>query len=476
VTEHDDPTTTPESSHDGAAAADRQHPSVLGLVVLHGVGDRQHVGSFVPVTSREAVVLGRGGDDVVPSRRAIFLQQRPSQSKPLPPLRNQALSRNQLELRSVDGRVAVRNVGRLSLSVNGELVDDATLSPGDVLEIGRQLVLLATARPARFHGGTPEPNHAFGAADAFGFVGESPAAWELRRELAFVAERPGHVVVLGPSGTGKDLVAAAIHALSMRKGPLVARNAATLPESLIDAELFGNPKGYPNPGTPERKGLVGAAHTGTLFLDEIGDLAPSAQPHLLRVLDRGEYQRLGESERRVSDIRLIAATNLPESSLRSDLFARFDFRVRMPPLSERREDVALLVPHLLESLLSSGTDTARFRAHNGEFRLGTTLVRRLVQHAYTLHVRELRRLLVESIWRSPGDTLEWPEAGSPAAASEERAGDGAPAAALDPEAIQTAIDDCNGSLEKAWRKLGLSSRHALSRLVQRHRLVVTRRR
>ena len=443
--------------------------------MVHGVGDRRHVGSFVPVTSPEAVVLGRGGDDGTPSRRATFFQQRPSQSTPLPPLRNQALSRNQLELRSVGGCITVSNVGRLPLAVNGEIVETATLSPGDVLEIGRQLVLLVTARP-RLNGSGPAPTHAFGAADAFGFVGESPAAWNVRSELAFVATRPGHVLILGPSGTGKDLAASVIHGLSMRRGPFVARNAATLPESLVDAELFGNAKGYPNAGMPERKGLVGAADTGTLFLDEIGDLSPSVQPHLLRVLDHGEFQRLGESEPRISDLRLIAATNLAESSLRSDLLARFDFRIRMPPLTERREDIPFLVPYLLEPFLSSGMDTARFRGDGGELRLDTALIRHLVRHAYTLHVRELRKLLIESVWRSQGDTLEWPESISPSAPARAEPNEGTLAAPLDPAAIQTALDDCNGSLEKAWRRLGLSSRHALSRLIHRHQLVVTRRR
>src|SRR5690606_5449610 len=97
-----------------------------------------------------------------------------------------------------------------------------------------------------------------------------------------------------------------------------------------------------------------------------------------RLLDRGEYQRLGESERRVSDLRVVAATNLPESALRSDLLARFDFRLRIPTLPERAEDVPLLAPHLLGPVLEGGPDTARFRTETGALRLGTTLVRRLV--------------------------------------------------------------------------------------------------
>jgi transcriptional regulator with AAA-type ATPase domain len=473
----DDLTTAPESEHDDANAAERERAPVQGLVVLYAPGDSEHHGSFLPVTSHDApIVLGRGADDGTSARRATFFRQRPGESTPLVPLRSQAISRAQLELRAVDGGISVVNVGRLPLLVNGEPVEKATLAAGDVLEVGRQLVLLVTARPSRLHGAAPSPGHAFGAPDPFGFVGESPAAWRLRGELSFIGPQRGHVLVLGASGTGKDLVAAAIHGLSGRKGPLVARNAATLPETLFDAELFGNPKGYPSPGMPDRKGLVGAAHGGTLFLDEIGDLPASAQPHLLRLLDHGEYQRLGESERRVSDFRLIAATNLPEASLRDDLLARFDIRLRTPPLADRREDIALLVLHLLAPILASGKET-RFSTDGGPPALSTQLVRRLTQHSYAGNVRELRQLLVESVWHSSGDTLEWCSAeATTRGETEVRAAE--PKRGVDPDirAVQAAIDECNGSLEKAWRKLGLSSRHALARLVQKHGLVVTRRR
>jgi transcriptional regulator with AAA-type ATPase domain len=473
----DDLTTAPESEHGDASAAERSRAPVHGLVMLYAPGDPEHHGAFLPVTSQDPpIVLGRGADDGTSGRRATFFRQRPGESTPLVPLRSQAVSRAQLELRAVDGGIFVVNVGRLPLAVNGEPVQRAMVTPGDVLEVGRQLVLLVTARPSRLHGAASSPGHAFGAPDAFGFVGESPAAWRLRGELSFIGPQPSHVLVLGASGTGKDLVAAAIHALSGRKGPLVARNAATLPETLLDAELFGNPKGYPSPGMPDRKGLVGAAHGGTLFLDEIGDLPASAQPHLLRLLDHGEYQRLGESERRTSDFRLIAATNLPEASLRPDLLARFDIRLRTPLLVERREDIVLLALHLLAPILAAGKETARFRNDDGLPPLSTQLVRRLAQHSYAGNVRELRQLLVESAWRSAGDTLDWCEP-----RAETFAEAVVPANrkwSADPEVgtLQAAIDECNGSLEKAWRKLGLSSRHALARLVRKHGLVVTRRR
>src|SRR5262249_46286359 len=150
----------------------------------------------------------------------------------------------------------------------------------------------------------------FGRADADGFVGESPAAWDLRDRLAFIGPQAGHVLLVGESGVGKELAARALHARSRRsRRPLVSRNAATLPEALIDAELFGHARDYPNAGMPERAGLVGEADGGTLFLDEIGELPEARQAHLLRLLDGGEYQRLGDPRVRRADVRFIAATN-----------------------------------------------------------------------------------------------------------------------------------------------------------------------
>ena len=132
------------------------------------------------------------------------------------------------------------------------------------------------------------------------------------------------MLVRGESGTGKELCAAAIHGLSARGArPLVARNAATFPAGLVDAELFGNAKNYPNPGTAERDGLIGEADGTTLFLDEIGELPAAPQAHLLRVLDRnGEYQRLGDSRPRCADLRVVAATDRAVSELKHDFAAR----------------------------------------------------------------------------------------------------------------------------------------------------------
>jgi two-component system nitrogen regulation response regulator GlnG/two-component system response regulator HydG len=241
--------------------------------------------------------------------------------------------------------------------------------------------------------------------------------WALRDRVAFFAARDVHVLLLGESGTGKELVARAIHALSPRRGrPLVSRNAATLPAGLVDAGLFGNVKNYPQAGMPERPGLIGEAEGGTLFLDEIGELPLELQTHLLRVLDnRGEYQRLGEATRRSTDFRLIAATNRSPDEMRSDLLARMSLRLMLPGLNDRREDIPLLIRHLLRRIaLRDGGIRQRFFAQEQlpeggtklEPRVAPSLVRALCAHRYSTNVREIDAILWQSLSSSEGDTLE----------------------------------------------------------------------
>jgi DNA-binding NtrC family response regulator len=292
--------------------------------------------------------------------------------------------------------------------------------------------------------------------------------------------------VRGESGTGKELVARALHASSERAArTLVSRNAATLPEGLLDAELFGNIKNYPNPGTPERAGLVGEADGSTLFLDEIGEISQAAQAHLLRVLDSGEYHRLGESKTRTSHLRLIGATNRPESALKHDLAARFVFRIDVPSLNERRQDIPLLAVHLLRQI-AKRDDSIATRFFEGDTpRLSLTFVRYLLRHSYTTHIRELSRLLWQALSESQGDKIR-----APAGFGErvvDVAGeipdpvglDAAPGAielpaGLSPETIQACLDAQNGVIEDAWRPLGLSSRHALSRLIKKYGIEIRR--
>jgi len=474
-------TTLPE--RDDTAASDRPAGgSGLALLVAWCGAEPWRVGQvlLVPPGSPGPVTwFGRGPSMAGDPIKAPLGQLRPGLWLPSPPLSISAISRRQLALQALDGdRLLARNTGRCSLLVDDCVVDTAEIVPGQLAQLGRQLLFVCVQRsidPPSDHEGTFD--FPFGEVDPHGMVGESPALWALRRRIARLATLPGHVLVTGSSGSGKELVAQAIHALSSSAArPLVARNAATLPEGLIDAELFGNAKNYPNPGMPERQGLVGAADGSTLFLDELAELPHSAQAHLLRVLDAGEYQRLGESRARKSDFRLIAATNREVSSLKHDLCARLTHRIAVPPLDSRKEDIPFLVRHLLRGTPEPGGPVDHPHQRGEDVPLD--VVRRLLSHSYQTGVRELRSVLwkwlMMPVHASVGgaereDQVTHPP--SPAPESAAPGGSGLPTA----EQVQHCLDQNNGVIELTWRALGLSNRFALQRLIKRYDIVVRRR-
>ena len=465
--------TIPEAETAEGDGAQTREPAVLGLVMLHSHHEPELCGAWFPanpVGATQVRVLGRGSGDADDKRpRLLGFRQRPGENAPVEPFRSPTLSKAQLLVQNVNAQtLSLKNVGRLRLLVNGDAVDEARVVPGDVVELGSQLAFLCDLRPRRLRSATGSYQHDFGAPDAHGFVGESRAAWQLRAEIAFAARHGGHVLVLGASGTGKELVAQALHVLSQRPGVLIARNAATLPEALVDAELFGNLKNYPNPGMAERKGLIGAADGGTLFLDEFADLPSDAQAHVLRVLDNGEYHRLGEDRPRRSSFRLVAATNRPEAALRLDLAARFDLKLRTPGLADRREDIPSIARHVLRAACGKDASLlARAFTPDGALNCDAVFVRHLVQHDYPANVRELRQLLWQALSASDSGALAWPLTEAAEAASES-------AFPTERLALQRALDENNGSLERTWRALGLSSRHALSRLLRKHAISITK--
>ena len=445
------------------------------LVIVWSAEADRRVGEVAVVRGGGPLLLGRGGDRPDdPAPRLTWSRQRPGRTIDTEPLQDRHLSRRQLQVTARGRGVTVELLGRGALEKNGVTAGSPVdLDPGDVLGVGGVLSLLVTSRPpvlaeARSLVGRP---HRFGGPDADGFVGESPAAWAFRDRVAFVAGRQRHALITGASGTGKELAARAIHRSSPRANKaFVARNAATVPEGLFDAELFGNARNYPNPGTPARAGLVGEADGGTLFLDEIGELPESLQAHLLRVLDDGgEYQRLGEDRRRASDLRLVAATNRDPDSLKHDFLARLPLRLATPALGDRPEDVPLLLRSLAAAMGAEDPELgARFHDEEGRPRVARELVERLVRHAWTTHVRELDTLLWLAIGSSEGDVLELTAEVAAALGAPDT-----PATTVDPrsltrEDIVAALERCEGVQERAWRELGLRSRFALARLVKKH--------
>ncbi len=251
-------------------------------------------------------------------------------------------------------------------------------------------------------------------------------------------------------------------------------------------------KNYPNPGMPERPGLIGAAEGGTLFLDEMGDLPEALHASLLRVLDGdGEYHRLGEHKARRANVRVVGATNRPPESLKHDLLARLSLRVRVPGLEERRDDIPLLVRHLLRRARDKAPDlVSRFAGPDGELGVASELVEHLVQRSYTTHIRELDGLLWHAMAKSRGSRVELPDdmpeaaiaqgqaqargpAERPAAATAEgrapvRVLRRRPGEEPTAEEIQAAVKESGGNLVQAAKALGLASRYALYRLLRKH--------
>ena len=440
----------------------------LALVVVWAKNERSRLGEVLFPT--EHCFFGRGPVDDDEETRVGFLRQRPKKNTPAPDIEDAFVSRRALEMRANDDAIEMKAVGKRKLRFNETEVESAVVNEGDYIELDGLFGFFCVRRPTTLPDGAAdlEPK-TFGHADAHSIVGESAAAWALRTQVAFFGKRNAHVLVTGSSGTGKELVAQAIHRLSARaKKEIVARNAATFPSGLIDAELFGNLANYPNSGMPERPGLIGQADGSTLFLDEIGELPSELQAHLLRVLDGGEYQRLGESKRRVADIRLIAATNRSIEELKEDLGARLGLRLHLPGLDERREDVTLIARHLLSRTAAKDPQIGErffegWDGTHGEPRLSADLARALVLHGWTTHVRELDGLLLKAASGSRGDELELTDdvrklvkIAAPKEVTEVSA-----------DEIRAALARHGGVKDKAWRELRLPSRHALHRLMKK---------
>ena len=243
---------------------------------------------------------------------------------------------------------------------------------------------------------------ALGQPAARGLIGRSPVFQEMLALVARVAPSKATVLLQGESGTGKELVAQAVHASSTRAHrPLVAVDCASLPENLFESELFGHERGAFTGATVSRGGLVEAASGGTLFLDEVGDIPLTIQVKLLRLLESGTYRRVGSTELRHADIRIVSATHrdleqmVLQRAFREDLYYRLStFPIHMPALRERKQDIPLLSAALLQRMNPTRNLT-----------LTASAQRLLQQQEFPGNVRELRNLLERTSLLCDGDTL-----------------------------------------------------------------------
>jgi sigma-54 dependent transcriptional regulator, acetoin dehydrogenase operon transcriptional activator AcoR len=289
----------------------------------------------------------------------------------------------------------------------------------------------------------------------FGIVGQDPKMLQVFREIQDLAANDYPVCITGETGTGKELVANAIHEQGLRSGkPFVPVNCGALPEGLLESELFGHVKGAFTGAVRDKKGRFEMTDGGTLFLDEVAELPKAVQAKLLRVLQEGTFERVGGEERVLVDVRLISATNknlkqeVEAGNFRDDLYYRVNVvPLHIPPLRERRSDIPLLVSHFLQKAAEQGQESPGFSKE---------AMAVMGEYAWPGNVRELqsavRFALVKSRGRMirlehlPLELKEWEGKGRGIRRVKRK---------LDPEGVRTALLQTGGNKAKAARLLGV---------------------
>ena len=436
-------------------------PQPYLFVVLHC--DHLHLGGArYRLAGFENVVIGRG-----PERSATY-----------------DLHRRRLELRLPGGTISSVHArlecgpdawrfidanSRNGSYRNGVRCTEAELRDGDILQIGNTLLRFRTALP-----GGPDLDTRTAAPEAPGFTTLLPDLALRMRALEPIARSAVPVLLLGETGTGKEVLARAIHTLSGRTGTFVAVNCGAIAQGLIESLFFGHRKGAFTNATHEELGYVRAADGGTLFLDEVGDLPEPAQAALLRVLQEREVVPVGATRPIKVDLRVVSATHRPidkmaaSGTFRSDLFARLNgHRHALAPLRERREDMGLLIGELLDRLTSPGAKAPRLAPDVGHL---------LLTYDWPLNIRELEQCLHSSRVQAPSSSIR--RRHLPAEVREPQAEP--PPLARSPEPppeelrqrLLLLLKEHQGNVSYVARDLG-TSRTQVHRLLQRFRINLT---
>jgi len=307
-------------------------------------------------------------------------------------------------------------------------------------------------------------------------IGESAAISRLREKLALVAPTNAAVLIIGENGTGKELVARALHALSRRSHqPLVEVNCAAIPEDLIESELFGHEKGAFTGASSRRRGKFDLAHEGTLFLDEIGDMSLKTQAKILRILEEQRFERVGGGRPIQVDVRVLAATNknleeeIAKGRFREDLYHRINvIPLNVPPLRERREDIPLLAAHFLQELSQENGAPAKT--------FTPAALEALAAMPWPGNVRELKNFVFRLVILSPFNLVD--VADLPLAASgQEPAADydfidpflQVPSfrearALFEKQFLRRKLSECKGNVSLLAEKIGLERSHLYRKL------------
>jgi PAS domain S-box-containing protein len=375
------------------------------------------------------------------------------------PLKRSIKTRERSE--AVEVNVVTKDGRRLPIAISTSALVDETGKVLGGVEMFRDLSAVAELR-----------KRLFGSYVFEDIVSKSPAMHRIFEVIPLVANSQSNVLIEGESGTGKELVSRAIHNLSSRRNkPFVAINCAALPDQLLESELFGYKKGAFTDAKKDKPGRFAIASGGTILLDEIGDLSMGLQVKLLRVLETKEYTPLGDNHTIKADFRVIACTNknlareVQKKRFRSDLYFRLNVvRISLPSLSERREDIPILVNHFIE----------RFNALQGRriLRCSERVMAALMGYSYPGNVRELENAIEHAFVVCIGDTIQLEDLPSHIVASVTESAS-APSVRFRPldnaeaDTIRTVLSKHFGNRNRTAAELGIS-RNTLWRKMKRY--------
>jgi sigma-54 dependent transcriptional regulator, acetoin dehydrogenase operon transcriptional activator AcoR len=284
-----------------------------------------------------------------------------------------------------------------------------------------------------------------------GIVGRDPKLVQVFKKIFELSNFDYPVLITGETGTGKELVAHAIHSESKRaSGPFVPVNCGALPEGLAESELFGHVKGAFSGAIRDKRGRFELAHGGTIFLDEVADLPKSIQIKILRALENGTFERVGGETTIAVDVRIISATNrdlkegIEKNNFREDLFYRLNVvPLHLPPLRERKNDIPLLVDHFMDQARNQGHKVARFSKEASAL---------LLEYYWPGNIRELRSVIQYALAGSKGNPIRPEDLPPEFRMLKPRRSHGK---RLDQETVQAALAQCGGNKVKAARFLGI---------------------
>jgi two-component system response regulator GlrR len=427
---------------------------------------RRDTGPDTPAPAFEVAVVS--GPDVGKSlvgREKVLVGKGPAASLQLT---DESISRLHLEVEPRADGVRVRDVGSTNGTfLSGARIHQLTVHEEAHLTLGTTVLRVAVLAPG---GVAPTAKGAFGKV-----IGRGPAMQALFARLERAAVTDSTVLLLGETGTGKEVIAESVHQASPRRArPFVVVDCGNMAPNLIESELFGHTKGAFSGAVSERKGAFLEADGGTVFLDEIGELPLDLQPRLLRVLESGTVKRLGEDKPRKVDVRIVAATHrdiearVRDGTFRQDLYFRLAVVVaRIPALRERPEDIPLLVRHFVAQM------------GRGDFELPPELRQSLSAHSWPGNVRELRNVIERALAGGDLEVGAGPLAPGQKGSREAQAHSSEALAGLPfkdakeklvdaftREYIETLLERCDGNITEVARTAGLA-RNYVHKLVNK---------